>query len=125
MNDTNKSNEPKKTDEGKGAMGELLKFLLAATLLTALAFWPFTWGVLTNEWTAIQAPDTVTPLGTVKNIYFVGGFFTNTQVDTESRTLLLFTRVIVLRGTALELREDYFDRRVCVTGSQRCWPALL
>ncbi len=125
MNDTNKDDERKKTDEDKGAMGELVKFLLAATSLTALVFWPFAWGFLTDEWTVIQASGTVTPLGTVQKIYFVGGLITNTQVETESRTLLLFSRVIVAKGTALELREDYFGRQVCVKGTQRCWRALI
>ena len=108
-------------DESKGAARELFWFLLAAVLLLAMVFWPFTKRLMTEQWDARNAPDVVTYAGTVQSINFVGSFFRRTQVDTETEPLLVFDYVALPKGTPLELREDYYSRRLCVAGTLRCW----
>ena len=65
----------------------------------------------------------VTDVGTVQKSYFVGWLGISTQIDTETRTLLLWDTVNLPKGTPLQIRQDYFGRRVCVANTQQCWGA--
>ena len=96
-----------------------LKFVMASCLLTALVFWPYTFGQLAVVW----EPEVVTDVGTVQKIYFVGWLGFSTQIDTETRTFLALDIVNLPKGTPLQTRQDYFGRRVCVANTKRCWEA--
>jgi hypothetical protein len=115
---TTKDNSTDKNNTG-GEFWKFLKFLMASCLLTAVVFWPYILGILSVLW----APEVVTEVGTVQKIHFVGGFRISTQIDTESRTLLLWNIVDLPRGTPLQMREDFYERRACVANTQRCWRA--
>ena len=72
----------------------------------------------------VWADDVVRDLGKVQRISFVGGLWIGTQIDTETLTLLVVSKANLPRGTALQSRDNFFRRRICVAGSERCWEVV-
>ena len=91
-------------------------FLLGACLLVALALWPWKIRSLGVLW----APATHQALGMVQKVNFIGNWDTDTQIDTATVTLLLHGVASFQRGTALELRSDFFSHYVCQVGTDHC-----
>lgn len=100
-----------------GGAGLLFWLFLAVIVLPVLIF--TSWGErLIN---GLGAGDQREYLGTVQKISYIGGLGSNTQVDTETRTLLLRGPVILTQGTALERRILNFTSDVCVVKTDQCW----
>ena len=91
-------------------------FLLAACLLVALALWP--WKIRSLD--VLWAPATHQELGMVQKVNFIGNWDTDTQIETATLTLLLHGLASFQRGTALELRSDFFSPYVCQVGTDHC-----
>ena len=91
-------------------------FLLGACLLLALALWPWSIRSLSVLW----APATHQALGMVQKVNFIGSWDTDTQIETPTVTLLLHGVASFQRGTALELRSDFFSHYVCQVGTDHC-----
>ena len=91
-------------------------FLLAACLLVALALWP--WKIRSLD--VLWAPATHQELGLVQKVNFIGSWHTDTQIETPTVTLLLHGVASFQRGTALELRSDFFSHYVCQVGTDHC-----
>ena len=108
----------------KGEFVRTVVFLLASALLVALVFWPFTMAWITQQWDIRNAPDVVTSAGMVQRINFVGSFSGRTQIDTETEVLLVSGYVTLSKGTPLEYRQDYYEKRVCVAGTLNCGKVL-
>jgi hypothetical protein len=94
----------------------LLLFLLGSGVVLLLVLWPWTFG----SKSALQAPETREYLGVLKEIKFVGGFRTDTQIQTENRTLLVERVVNFKKGVILETRVDFFGQEVCEVGTDEC-----
>jgi hypothetical protein len=60
-------------------------------------------------------------LGVLQKITYVGSFGVDTQIETESQTLLLRGSADLNKGARLERREGLFDIQVCVVGTDSCW----
>lgn len=106
--------DAKKSD---GGAGHLFWLFLVVFVLPVLIF--TSWGEhLIN---GLGAGDQREYLGTVQKISYVGGLGSDTQVDTETRTLLLRGPVILTKGTALERRILNFTSDVCVVKTDQCW----
>lgn len=121
MGDSNENSKDHADQQGDagGEFWQFLKFVMASCLLTALVFWPYTFGQLAVVW----EPEVVTDVGTVQKIYFVGWLGFSTQIETETRTFLAWDIVNLPKGTPLQTQQDYFGRRVCVANTKRCWEA--
>ena len=91
-------------------------FLLGACLLVALALWPWKIRSLGVLW----APATNQYLGMVQKVNFIGNWDTDTQIETPTVTVLLHGLTSFQRGTALELRSDFFSHYVCQVGTDHC-----
>ena len=91
-------------------------FVFAACLLVALALWPWKIRSLGVLW----APATHQELGMVQKVNFIGNWNTDTQIETPTVTLLLHGVASFQRGTALELRSDFFSHYVCQVGTDHC-----
>ena len=91
-------------------------FVFAACLLVALALWPWKIRSLGVLW----APATHQYLGMVQKVNFIGNWHTDTQIETPTLTLLLHGVASFQRGTALELRSDFFSNYVCQVGTDHC-----
>lgn len=85
-------------------------------LLVALALWPWKIRSLGVLW----APATHQDLGMVQKVNFIGSWDTDTQIETPTVTLLLHGVASFQRGTALELRSDFFSHYVCQVGTDHC-----
>lgn len=94
----------------------LFFFLVISAIVMTLVFWPWIYG----SKSAMQAPTVIEYVGIVQKTTFIGGFRTDTQVDTDMRTLLARGIASVKRGTPLETRIDYFRRQVCEVGTDIC-----
>ena len=94
----------------------LFFFLVICAIVMTLVFWPWIFG----SKSAMQAPTVTEYVGIVQKTNFIGGFRTDTQVDTDQRTLLMRSIADVKRGTQLETRIDYFRRQVCEVGTDIC-----
>lgn len=110
------SDEPKRPISDNTWSG-LLFFLLISAIVLTLVFWPWIFG----SKSAMQAPPITEYGGVVQKTSFIGGFRTDTQVDTDMRTLLARGIANVKRGTPLETRIDYFHRQVCEVGTHVCY----
>lgn len=66
----------------------------------------------------------VQPFGTVQRVSFISNLGYDTQVDTETRSLLLSGFAEIPRGTPLELRTEGQLRIVCASGTAHCWRLL-
>ena len=91
-------------------------FLVGACLLVALALWPWKIRSLGVLW----APATHQELGMVQKVNFIGSWDTDTQIETPTVTVLLHGVTSFQRGTALELRSDFFSHYVCQAGTDHC-----
>ena len=96
---------------------ELFFFLVISAIVLTVVFWPWTFGTKS----AMQAPPVTEYVGVVQKTNFIGGFRTDTQIDTDMRTLLMRGIANVKRGTPLETRIDYFRRQVCEVGTDVCY----
>lgn len=95
-----------------------LAFLVVGTLaVVALISWPYGARLMAS----VSAPDVVKDVGTVQKINFVGGLHITTQVEVETEALLIDDAANLPKGTRLQLRENFFGRQVCISGSRRCW----
>ena len=65
--------------------------------------------------------DTREYLGTVQRISYVGGLRIHTQIDTETRTVLLHGAVLTQRGARLELRRLAWGPEVCDLDRLACY----
>ncbi len=66
----------------------------------------------------------VQALGTVQRVLYVGGLITDTQVDTQERSLLLSGIVDLSSNTPLDLRIQDGLSFVCISGKSNCWRLL-
>lgn len=115
-NDPNEEIVPKTKDSGD-SLATLLFFCLMGLMLLALLFLPWTLRLINS----IGAPAEREYLGTVQKITYVGGLGPDTQVDTESRTLLLSGPVVIQKGIPLERRIGRFDSDICIAKTDQCW----
>lgn len=97
-----------------------------AVLLMCAILAAFTAALFGAFWLHQMVDDTnqrsVTPyLGTVQRISFIGGLRTRTQVDTETRSVLLEGVVDLRKGHRLELRPQNVDGDVCDLDSAACY----
>ena len=113
-----KGKEPKRA--GRVRFWPLMFFLLVYGAATAPFYWPY----LKKQIAIVLADDVVQDLGTVQKISFIGGLWIGTQIETETLTLLVVRRASLQRGTPLQSRDNFFSRRICVAGSERCWDAV-
>lgn len=60
-------------------------------------------------------------LGVLQKITYVGSFGVDTQIETESQTLLLRGSADLDKGARLERREGLFNVQVYVVGMYSCW----
>ena len=95
----------------------LILFLVISGIVLTLVFWPWTLG----SKSAMQAPVIIEYVGVVQKTTFLGGYRTDTQVDTDQRTLLARGIANLKRGTPLETRISYFRRQVCEVGTNVCY----
>lgn len=63
-------------------------------------------------------------LGTLRQLSYVGGLGTHTQIQTETQTLLLRGPVLLKNGVRLERRESLLSVQVCEVDSDACWDLL-
>lgn len=91
--------------------------MMISAIVMTLVFWPWIFG----SKSAMQAPAVTEYVGIVQKTNFIGGFRTDTQVDTDQRTLPMRGIADVKRGTQLETRIDYFRRQVCEVGTDVCY----
>ena len=113
-----KGNEPKRG--GRVRFWPLMFFLLVYGAATAPFYWPY----LKKQMAIVWADDVVQDLGTVQKISFIGGLWIGTQIETETLTLLVVRRASLQKGTPLQSRDNFFSRRICVAGTERCWDAV-
>ena len=67
----------------------------------------------------------VQALGRVQRIAYIGGLGLQTQVDTETQSVLLDGVVRLPLHTVIELRTyEVEDEEVCAVGVRQCWRAL-
>ena len=93
-------------------------FVVLATLFfAAMLFAPRFIGALAN----LGRPDVKVALGTVQRIYFVGGLGRDTQIDTESQSLLVNGIAHLQPGTTLEQRKGFWGPEVCARDTSACW----
>lgn len=106
------------TETGDDASwGMFLFFAIAILVLLSLVFWPWTYRAINS----IGVPAARQYIGTVQKITYVGGFGTHTQIDTETRTLLLRGVVILQKSDRLEERLGLMESDVCMVGTDQCW----
>ena len=120
MNIPTKDSHPPKEDSPAIA-GALLCFALSS-VVCLLFFYP---GAITWIW----APTFREDLGIVHSSRYVGGIRYTTEFTTVSpsaapRQFLLSGVVNIPARTALEKREHFFARQVCIQGSDACWELL-
>ena len=96
-------------------------FVVLATLFfAAMLFAPKFIGALAN----LGRPDVKVALGTVQRIHFIGGLGRDTQIDTESHSLLVNGIAHVQPGTKLEQRKGFWGTEVCARDTGACWELL-
>lgn len=105
------------TKDPGDSLAMFLFFCLMGLMLLALLFLPWTLRLINS----IGVPAEREYLGTVQKISYVGGLGPDTQVDTESRTLLLRGAVVIQKGVPLEQRIGLFDSDVCIAKTDQCW----
>lgn len=66
----------------------------------------------------------VQPIGSVQRISFISNMGYDTQVDTETRSLLLSGFVEIPRNTPMELRTRGRLTIACASGTTNCWRLL-
>ena len=106
--------EPPRRTQPSSATGFILVLALGLTLTLFLH-------QIIRAVANVGAPDERVYLGVVKRVSYIGGVRTSTQVDTDSRTLLLRGAVNVKLGAALERRKGRWDTEVCEQQSGNCW----
>ncbi|MEO5658576.1 MAG: hypothetical protein ABIQ90_02100 [Polaromonas sp.] len=63
-------------------------------------------------------------LGSVQKVDFIGGLGHDTQVQTETRTVLVRGAVELVKGTRLERRRTFLTDDVCEVGNNVCHDLL-
>ena len=99
------------------SLAPLLIFCLMGLMLLSFLLLPWAYGLINS----IGISEKRDYLGTVQKITYVGNFGPDTQIDTESRTLLLRGAVIIQKGVPLEQRVGNFDSDVCIVKTDQCW----
>ena len=114
--DTNSpaSNSPQAGDDSRVM---LLFFGATFVILLSLLTWPWPYELIIS----LGGPAEREYVGTVQKITYVGGLGPDTQIDTETRTLLLRGAVLIQKGVRLEQRKGAFDSDVCIVSSDQCW----
>ena len=63
-------------------------------------------------------------LGKLQTITYIGSVGVNTQIETESATLLLRGAADIKKGAELERREGLLGIQVCEVGTESCWDLM-
>ena len=63
-------------------------------------------------------------LGKLQTITYFGSVGVNTQIETESATLLLRGAADIKKGAELERREGLLGIQVCEAGTESCWELM-
>ena len=101
--------------------------LLALSTMLTIAAWrsPSSSLSLARWWLDTADRPKVMALGRVQRITYIGGLGLQTQVDTETQSVLLDGVVRLPLHTVIELRSySVEDEEVCAVGVKRCWRAL-
>jgi hypothetical protein len=106
--------EPPRRIQPSSDMGFILVLALGLTLIFFLH-------QIIRAVANVGAPDEHVYLGVVKKVSYIGGVRTATQVDTDSRTLLLRGAANVKLGVSLERRKGSWDTEVCEQQTSNCW----
>lgn len=115
--DSDCADKPKPADSTMSSLGLILVMAVAFQLLW---FSPRLIRAVAN----LGQPDERVWLGTVRKVTFIGGFTTATQVDTETRTLLLRGAAGLQPGATLERRKGFWDTQACELQTGACWDLL-
>lgn len=105
-----------KTEELSGGWGMFLFFVLTIVILVGMTFWTQTRQLIPS----LADPPSIQVLGPVLQTRFIGGFDSDTEIRTATKTLLLHGAVEIDVGTAVERRITYFNDELCVVGTSRC-----
>ena len=116
------SKDPNPPRDGSSDVRSALLCFALCSAVCLLFFFP---GAITWIW----APTFREDLGIVHSSRYVGGIRYTTEFTTVSpaaapRQFLLSGVVNIPAGTALEKREHFFARQVCIQGSDACWELL-
>jgi len=110
----------RKSDDG--TLPLILFFLVALTILTSMALaWPQIYEFMKS---GPPQPVTVTELGAVQRITYIGGLATHTQIDLKNQSVLVMGAALLENATLLELRSQGNRAKVCVVSTERCWTRL-
>jgi hypothetical protein len=112
----NGEDTPEPKDTGY-SLAPLFIFCLMGLMLLSFLMLPWADGVINS----IGISEKRDYLGTVQKITYVGNFGPDTQIDTESRTLLLRGPVVIEKGVPLEQRVGNFYSDVCLVKTDQCW----
>jgi hypothetical protein len=63
-------------------------------------------------------------LGKLLELTYIGSVGVNTQIETQSTTLLLRGAADIKKGAELERREALLGIQVCEVGTQSCWELM-
>lgn len=109
---------PVKTKKEFPVFGIFLTLLIIATLLLP---WIPQWFQNTGSKTVHAKREN---LGTLQKLTYIGSVGVNTQIETQSTTLLLRGAADIKKGVQVERREGWLGVQVCEVGSQSCWELM-
>ena len=112
---SNKKAKPSTSSEGTLEM--VAFFSVALIILLMLLLWPLTKQLIPL---LAEAPS-VHSLGSVKRSDFIGGFSIRTQVETTTKTILLYGAIEISNGSLVERRVTPISDELCLVGSSNCY----
>ena len=110
--------EPVKTKREFPVFAVFITLLIIATLLLP---WIPEWFQNTGSKTVHAKREN---LGKLITLNYIGSLGVNTQIETQSTTLLLRGAADIKRGAALERREGLLGIQVCEVGTDSCWELM-
>jgi hypothetical protein len=107
---------PTKSENEPTSWAGLWFLLTLLTMMLSLIFLP----QIVRFANGIATPIAGEYLGSVQKVDFIGGLGHDTQVQTETRTVLIRGAVELANGTKLERRRTFLTDDVCEVGTNVC-----
>lgn len=109
---------PVKTKREFPVFGVFITLLIIASLLLP---WIPEWFQNTGSKTLHAKREN---LGKLVKLTYIGSVGVNTQIETQSATLLLRGAADIKKGAELERREGLLGIQVCEVGTESCWELM-
>ena len=109
---------PVKTKKEFPVFGTVITLLIIASLLLP---WIPEWFQNTGSKTVHAKRES---LGKLLELTYIGSVGVNTQIGTQSATLLLRGAADIKKGAELERREGLLGIQVCEAGTESCWELM-